>query len=118
MDPPSWGPYYWALLHISALTNTSGFPELVQLFPALIPCPTCSEDFRKIIADYPLTGDYFTWSVDVHNLINRKLGKPQVSYEDARRQWTTPTVKSKANWVTLAVLAAVLFILIVALRRS
>ena len=115
MDPPSWGPYYWALLHISALTNTAGFPELVQLFPALIPCPTCSEDFRKIIEEYPLTGNYFAWSVDVHNMVNRKLGKPQVGYEDARRQWT---VKPKVSWVILAVLAAVLFICIVALRRS
>ena len=105
-------------MHISALTNTAGFPELVQLFPALIPCPTCSEDFRKIIEEYPLTGDYFAWSVDVHNMVNRKLGKPQVGYEDARRQWTTPTVKSKVSWVTLAVLAAVLFICIVALRCS
>jgi hypothetical protein len=54
----------------------------------------------------------------VHNLVNRKLGKPRVSYEDARRQWTTPTIKSKTNWVTLAMLAVVLFIIIVTLRRS
>jgi len=117
MDPTQWGPYYWAVLHIAALSNSPGFPALVQLFPALIPCPTCSEDFRKIIKEYPPTGDYFTWSVDVHNMVNKKLGKPQVSYEDARRQWTTPTIKPKVSWVTLAVaLAAVLFILLLVRR--
>jgi hypothetical protein len=45
------------------------------------------------------------------------LGKPQVGYEDACRQWTTPTVK-KANWVTIAVLAVALFIFMLVLRRS
>ena len=99
-------------MHISAVTNSSGFPALVQLFPALIPCPTCSEDFRKIIEEYPLTGDYFTWSVDVHNLVNKKLGKPQVSYEDARRQWTTPVKQPKVPLITLVILLLLLLLLL------
>jgi len=112
MDPKSWGPYYWGMFHVAALSNSSGFPELVQLFPALLPCPTCSNDFRKIIEEYPLTGDYFTWSVDVHNMVNKNLGKPQVNYEDARRRWTTSDINPWV-WITLA---AVLFILLLAFR--
>lgn len=108
MDPSSWGPYYWGMLHKAALANVLDFPELVQLFPALLPCPKCSNDFRKIIEDYPLTGNYFIWSVDVHNQVNKKLGKSQVSYEDAHRQWTTS--KPKIQWI---ILAAVIFIIVI-----
>jgi len=113
MDPTNWGPYYWGMLHVAALANVPDFPELAQMFPALLPCPTCSNDFRKIIENTPLTGNYFMWTVDVHNQVNKKLGKPQMSLEDAHRRWTTPAAP-KIPWITLAL---VLFILVLLARR-
>ena len=32
----------------------------------------------------PRFGDYFTWTVEVHNAVSRKLGKPEVTVEQAR----------------------------------
>lgn len=114
MDPPSWGPYYWGMLHIAALANAPEFPELVQMFPGLLPCSTCSADFKKIVETTPLTGNYFMWSVDVHNQVNAKLGKPQVSYEDAHRRWTTS--EPKVPWITLGVILLLLLLLLLARR--
>ena len=111
MDPSSWGPYYWGMLHLAALANAPDFPELVQMFPALLPCPTCSNNFRKIIENNPLTANYFTWSVDVHNMVNKKLGKPQMSYEDAHRRWTTPKTKV-VPWFTLTLMLLLLLLLL------
>ena len=115
MDPSGWGPYYWGMLHLAAMSNAPEFPELVQMFPGLLPCPTCSADFKKIIENTPLTGNYFMWSVDVHNQVNAKLGKPQVSYEDAQRRWTTSIKQPKVPLITIALVA--LFILLLLARR-
>jgi hypothetical protein len=30
----------------------------------------------------------FRWSVDFHNRVNTKLGKPVVTYEEALEKWT------------------------------
>ena len=111
MDPSGWGPYYWGMLHIAAMSNAPEFPELVQMFPGLLPCPTCSADFKKIVDNTPLTGNYFMWSVDVHNQVNAKLGKPQVSYEDAHRRWTTP-IKPTVPWITIALVALLILLLL------
>jgi len=37
---------------------------------------------------YPVSGDPFKWSVDVHNMVNKKLGKSTVSYDQAKRRWS------------------------------
>jgi FAD-linked sulfhydryl oxidase len=44
----------------------------------------CSRHWRDIVAKYPpnLRGgvEFFEWTVEVHNLVNERLGKPRVCY--------------------------------------
>jgi len=88
MDRQSWGPHFWATLHIAALANGPQFKDFAETFPGILPCTECSQEFYKILSMYPVTDDPFRWSVDVHNAVNRKLGKRVVSYDEAKRRWS------------------------------
>jgi hypothetical protein len=41
--------------------------------------------FEQVLVENPVpeAGDFFKWSVDVHNIVNKRIGKPEFSYEDA-----------------------------------
>lgn len=88
MDKNNWGPHFWATLHIAALANGPQFKEFVDTFPGILPCPECSKEFYKILSVYPVTDDPFRWSVDAHNMVNKKLGKRTVTYDEAKRRWS------------------------------
>lgn len=51
----------------------------------IIPCLSCRQHFEQVLVENPIpeSDDFFKWSVDVHNIVNKRLGKPEVSYEDA-----------------------------------
>jgi hypothetical protein len=51
----------------------------------IIPCLSCRQHFEQVLVENPVpeAGDFFAWSVDVHNIVNKRLGKPEFSYEDA-----------------------------------
>jgi hypothetical protein len=38
----------------------------------------------------PNFSDYFTWTVNLHNAVNAKLGKPSMTVEVARRLYQNP----------------------------
>ena len=88
MDKTSWGPHFWATLHVAALAKVPQFKEFVETFPGILPCAECAQEFYRILSVYPVSGDPFMWSVDVHNMVNRKLGKRTVSYDEAKRRWS------------------------------
>lgn len=93
----TWGPSLWRAIHFVAL----GFPagratdmqkEAYRLFyrglDNVLPCPTCAESYRRhlerdvrpveeaIAATTAERPDaLFEWTVDLHNVVNRELGK-------------------------------------------
>ena len=97
----NWGPYFWGTLHIACLAappvlsdeHKTAFRNLIESFTLVLPCPACQMHFREVLQQFPLeeslnTGeDLFTWSVAVHNIVNARLGKPQVSLKDAVYYW-------------------------------
>ena len=56
--------------------------EFYESLQALIPCPICKVHYQKHLADVPLTphldsrDSLFKWTVDIHNRVNKDLGKP------------------------------------------
>ena len=58
-----------------------------------IGCGTCEKDYKKIIQCYPVRYasriELFNWTVDIHNIINAKLGKEQIDYDQAYQLWST-----------------------------
>jgi hypothetical protein len=96
LDPKIWGPHYWFFLHTVAMTyphhpNTvtkKKYYEFVQNLPLFIPVEEISKELEKLIDVYPITPyldnrDSFTrWMHFIHNKINEKLEKPQISLNE------------------------------------
>jgi GR25 family glycosyltransferase involved in LPS biosynthesis len=84
------GPGLWKRLHFFA-ARWNGDRQAVQAFltqfDADIPCRNCQTDWRAIWATYPVKLDsreaFFKWTVEVHNIVNTKLGKPQIPLQEA-----------------------------------
>lgn len=98
LAPHVWGPIFWHTIHIVAL----GYPvqqpsyatkraakEFYESLSMLIPCPVCREHYAKYIVENPISpsldkrADLFRWTVNIHNIVNKSLGKPQVSEQEA-----------------------------------
>lgn len=98
LAPHVWGPIFWHTIHITAL----GYPvqeptyqvkraakEFYESLASLIPCPACREHYSKHISENPITpsldkrADLFRWTVNLHNIVNKSLGKPQVSEHES-----------------------------------
>lgn len=94
LPPQVWGPLFWHTIHIIAL----GYPiqeppyqvkraakEFYESLASLIPCPACREHYSKHLKDNPISpsldrrADLFSWTVNLHNVVNKSLGKPNVS---------------------------------------
>lgn len=87
------GRMLWSQLHKRAYNhNGTNDSEFIADFGKQIPrflagCP-CNEFWNKWIQDNPPRygiDEYFEWTVRTHNAVNAKLGKPAMSFEDARK---------------------------------
>ncbi|ORY11215.1 FAD dependent sulfhydryl oxidase Erv2, partial [Clohesyomyces aquaticus] len=84
----------WKVLH----TTFARFPEkptddekealrsFVHLFQRLYPCGECAEHFGKVLAKYPpqvsSRSAAATWGCYVHNIVNKRLHKPEFNCEN------------------------------------
>jgi hypothetical protein len=96
LDPNVWGPHYWFFLHTLSITypkrpNTvtkKKYYEFIQNLPLFIPVEQISSDFSKLLDLYPVTPyldnrESFTrWTWFIHNKINQKLDKPQITLNE------------------------------------
>jgi hypothetical protein len=87
IPPSKWGPHFWMTLHIACLgcQDSKVLMDFVEGYKEIIPCLSCRDHFEQVLVDNPVpeADDLFKWSVDVHNIVNKRLGKPEFSYEAA-----------------------------------
>lgn len=104
MSNINFAPYYngiWYIIHTLALYATTNelkhnYIITINSIAKNFPCETCKPDFEKFIKTHSLisykhdkeTG-YFKWSWELHNMVNKKLNKSLVSYEDALDYYKT-----------------------------
>lgn len=112
LEPVTWGPHVWAAIHIICL----GAPEVFQgndhlsyfkffdSLPYVLPCEKCREHLKQHMEKNPIDAalsggrsTLFSWSVKLHNAVNRSLNKPEMSVEDARRHWNSVLYGAKTN---------------------
>jgi hypothetical protein len=91
LTPDVMGPPLWRSLHNIA-RSLDGTPEkleafrtFVQSLAVLLPCSKCSEHFLQMITslktDSPESA--LKWTIDTHNNVNERLGKPRLTYAQA-----------------------------------
>lgn len=81
------GPVLWGELHRWALAGGPDAEQWLAGFAKRLPCGECRKEWGAIVAESPPTGDLFEWSVDAHNRVNRRLGKPELTVADALAIW-------------------------------
>ncbi len=92
------GPAMWNELHLRALNwdysknkddmqFLRGFGHRLPKFESGCKCKSFYNKYLK--STPPNFAKYFEWTVNLHNAVNKKLGKPIISLETARGVWTT-----------------------------
>jgi hypothetical protein len=96
LDPKVWGPHYWFFLHTVSMTypiypnaiTKKKYYEFIQNLPLFIPVENISSEFSKMLDMYPVVPyldnreSLIRWMHFIHNKINEKLEKPQISLND------------------------------------
>ncbi len=109
--PVHWGPYFWGTIHITCL----GAPEVFDDFdkqayanffntlPFVLPCGSCGKHFFETLQVEPvesaLSSKYtlFAWSVRVHNIVNKRLQKPEWTLDQSLEHWNRVCTGEPAN---------------------
>lgn len=102
MLPDVWGRFLWYSIHFIALDyplkpsdeDRQSYKHFFETLWKVIPCYKCGQNYKRHLEELPLTGsrgDYlesrdalFTWTVELHNIVNRELGKPEMGVDEAR----------------------------------
>ncbi|MEY3422321.1 MAG: Yellowstone lake phycodnavirus 1 [Bacteroidota bacterium] len=94
-----WGPYLWGFIHTITMidydnneTYNTNIREVLRELKDCFPCPSCKDKYinyleklNNLNMQEPLV--LFKWSVELHNEVNRKLNKPEWTYEMALMKW-------------------------------
>jgi hypothetical protein len=92
-----WGPHYWFFLHTVTLsyplhpneTTKRKYYDLIQNMPLFIPDPEIANYFCELLDRHPVQpyldkrDSFVRWMIFMHNHVNAKLGKDELSFQDA-----------------------------------
>ena len=96
MDPSIWGPKLWFFIHSLALNfpdnptyqDIRHFEEFFNSLKFIIPCEKCRMHYKIRLEKAPIVNflknsdTLFKYTVDLHNDVNKSLGKRIYSYEE------------------------------------
>jgi hypothetical protein len=97
MEPKVWGRYLWTSIHSIALgypdepseKDKKDFRDFYTNLWKVIPCQRCSDNYQRHLTELPIDGflgtntDLFKWTVDLHNIVNKELGKQTIPLKQA-----------------------------------
>lgn len=87
----SFGPAMWTSIHNIALAydptpeRKKVLVDFMDNLATLFPCQKCSPHIREAIKTMPTDSklSVFKWSIDFHNAVNARIGKPVLTYKQA-----------------------------------
>lgn len=84
-----WSQPAWLTLHVFCLVQNVPQNDMESLFVSYsrsMPCPQCRLHMQQYLRKYPITKktNLFEYSIDLHNQVNARQGKPQVSTQEAK----------------------------------
>lgn len=97
------GPGQWHSLHVLSINATTAekrraFKEYIGLTCANFPCGVCRGHCSKYLSSHPID-DYmasalslFTYTWEFHNVVNKRLGKKIIPFDQARLLYSSPSI--------------------------
>lgn len=101
--PANWGPHLWKSIHYIALgfpvkpsaTDKANYKAFFMNLPEVLPCFSCAQNYKRHLGEIPPIDDFmessnrlFEWTWRLHNVVNKDLGKKQISLENAKALYT------------------------------
>jgi hypothetical protein len=96
MDIRKLGSGIWYIIHKEAIIcqDKKSYINFIHRLKNSFPCEACKKHFTEYIEKNPIEQylqvdkGLFIWTWKFHNSVNRRLGKPEMSYEDAEKMYT------------------------------
>lgn len=103
MKPTVWGPYFWHTIHIAALgypqnptpDESSAYREFYTRIRHILPCKKCGSNYIRHLEELPIDeylmdrDSLFTWTVNLHNLVNTQHNKPTWTVQRALKYYSS-----------------------------
>ena len=101
MDPTVWGPKLWFFIHTIALNfpenpsfdDIKSYETFFENLKYIIPCDKCKLHYSQRLRENPISkyltdnNSLFIYTIDLHNEVNKSLGKRIYSYEEVSNQY-------------------------------
>jgi len=122
--PTTFGPYFWSVIHMTALSANEGishekkeaYIRFFEAMPDVLPCSMCGKHLKENLKLLPVdTDDMFRWSIDLHNLVNSQLNKPEVPYEQAYRYWSARCARGPDDKQRKVLIACAVILILLAI---
>lgn len=110
MKTSKWGPILWDILMSTshdmeqrppcdALLHST-FQRMWSSLRYMLPCKYCRQSYRVYYKTYwtPEIRRYVRWTHFLHNLVNKKLHKPQLSWKSVQRTFVPLTPTEFRKW--------------------
>ena len=108
MDPRIWGPHAWFLLHSVTFSypdnpsqeDKNNILHFFESFSKVIPCILCRNHFQENLKKFPIINHLqnrdtlVNWLIDMHNIVNKKLGKSVVNNQEIIQKFNDIYTKS------------------------
>jgi len=125
--PTAFGPYFWTVIHMACLSagkdvsdeKASSLTQFFDSMPGVLPCRQCGKHLRENLQLLPFDReDPFRWSVNLHNLVNSQLNKPEIDYDKALKYWSLRcSSPQRINWVTIVLVVLVVLLLFLYMKK-
>jgi len=121
-EKKDWGPSGWSFIHYVALgypdnpTNNDkeNYKTFYNNLRNVLPCHKCAINYQSHLEDIPIgpslvgPNELFRWTIDIHNEVNKELGKRTYSYQEVYDKYIKKSVGLDKIFICLAIILLIL----------
>jgi len=127
MIPSKWGPPMWKSIHYITFNypkhpteyDKQNYKNYLITLQFVLPCETCKIHLRKHLEKYPITDKVLQnrenlsrWSVNIHNEVNKMLGKRIFTYEEARNKYLYG-IEINNSYINITIILSMILIFVI-----
>jgi hypothetical protein len=132
IDPNLWGSSGWKFIHYTALgyPNEPNDIQKKQYYSFFInignilPCEKCRNNYIKHFQDFPLEKSLedkrslFEWTINIHNEVNKELGKKIYSFEEVEKMYTNNSSDKNYQTIMYISISLLLFFILLFIQNK
>ena len=131
IKPKIWGPHGWKFMHYVSLgypdkpseSDKMNYKQFYYSLQNILPCEKCAQNYKHNLLKYPIDNHLVNkdtlvkWVIDIHNQVNKELGKKEYDYNEASQLYVTEDKPILDYCFKLVVLIILLYFLYYLLKK-